>query len=172
MAGNRNIEIKARLHAPERQAELARSLADGSAETLRQVDTFFNVASGRLKLREFGDGTGELIAYHRPDSTSPTCSQYSIYAATTPEELKALLTQCLGVLGVVRKTRRLLFKGQTRVHLDEVSGLGHFLELEVVLTPDQTEEHGTAIAQELISALEIREEDLVDCAYVDLLALK
>lgn len=165
----RNIEIKARLHSPEAQAELAAALADGPSEVLHQVDTFFNVRTGRLKLREFQDGSGELISYHRPDGLQPTCSQYSIYPAKFPERLKAALEETLGVLGVVRKTRRLLLHDQTRVHLDDVEGLGHFVELEVVLKADQSEQTGEAIARQLMAALAIRRRDLVDCAYLDLL---
>ena len=169
MKYSRNVEIKARLHSPAEQAALAEGLSDRPAEVLHQVDTFFNVKSGRLKLREFGDGTGELISYHRPDSRSPTCSNYSIYPAVSPKRLKMALEQTLGIAGVVRKTRRLLMYGQTRIHLDDVAGLGHYIELEVVLLPRQTEEEGAAIARQLMAALAITEEDLVDCAYLDLL---
>ncbi len=171
MKTNRNIEIKARLHSPEEQSGLALALADGPAEVLHQVDTFFNVRSGRLKLREFAGGSGELISYHRPDSRLPTCSNYSIYPAASPGLLKTLLEDTLGVLGVVRKTRRLLLHGQTRIHLDDVESLGHYLELEVVLTPQQTEEEGAAIAQQLMTALHVRNDDLLDRAYIDLLTM-
>lgn len=169
MNTNRNIEIKARLHSPEKQAALAHELADGPTEVLRQTDTFFNVRSGRLKLREFGDGTGELISYHRRDSKEPTCSSYSIYPAQSPQRLKVTLLQTLGVLGVVKKTRRLLFQGQTRIHLDEVADLGSFVELEVVLTPGQNAAGGKATARQLMAALHIRDADLIDCTYLDLL---
>ena len=170
MKHSRNIEIKARLHSPAAPAELAHGLSDRPAEVLHQVDTFFNVRTGRLKLREFRDGAGELISYHRPDGTEPTCSQYSIYPTQSPKRLKVALEETLGVMGVVRKTRLLLLHGQTRIHLDEVEGLGHFVELEVVLKADQIEEAGEAIAQQLMATLEVRAEDLAGCAYIDLLA--
>jgi predicted adenylyl cyclase CyaB len=165
----RNIEIKARLHSPQKQRRLATELADQPVEVLRQTDTFFNALSGRLKLREFGDGTGELIAYHRPDTTEPTCSQYTICPTTDPPLLLKALNQSLGILGVVTKTRRLVMRGQTRVHLDEVEGLGHFLELEAVLRPGQTEAEGHVMARQLMASLAVRDEDLIACAYIDLL---
>lgn len=45
--------------------------------------------------------------------------------------IQAVLSDALGVKGEVRKERRLFMIGQTRVHLDQVEGLGHFMELEV-----------------------------------------
>ena len=62
--------------------------------------------------------------------------------------------------------------GQTRVHLDNVLELGHFVELEVVLRPGQSDAEGQAIARELMAKLDIREEDLLDGAYIDLLEQK
>ena len=71
--------------------------------------------------------------------------------------------------GVVRKTRYLYLAGQTRIHLDDVEGLGQFMELEVVLRPDQTDAEGQAIAEDLMARLGIRKEDLLEGAYMDLL---
>ena len=68
------------------------------------------------------------------------------------------------------KTRWLFLVGQTRIHLDEVVGLGSFLELEVVLAADQSPDEGHRIARGIMAALEVREADLIDCAYADLLA--
>ena len=88
---------------------------------------------------------------------------------TAPEALKAILTTTLGVVGVVRKRRWLYMVGQTRVHLDRVEGLGEFVELEVVLHPDQPGEEGVAITQGLMARLGIAEGQLVDVAYIDLM---
>ena len=73
------------------------------------------------------------------------------------------------MLGVVRKTRRLYLVGQTRIHWDEVEGLGEYLEVEVVLRPDQSDEVGVQIAAELRQRLRVHEDDLIGLAYVDLL---
>ncbi len=72
--------------------------------------------------------------------------------------------------GVVRKERLLYMVGQTRVHLDSVEGLGHFVELEVVLRPGQSDDEGQAIARDLMARLGIREADLLETAYMDMLA--
>ena len=53
--------------------------------------------------------------------------------------------------------------------MDEVEGLGCFIELEVVLWRSQDEVEGMRIAREFMDRLEIAEEDLVAQAYVDLL---
>ncbi|KAM6385893.1 adenylate cyclase CyaB-like isoform 1-T1 [Alca torda] len=85
---------------------------------------------------------------------------------------QAVLGQALGVLGVVRKERLLYLVGQTRVHLDHVEGLGDFLELEVVLTEEQTLEDGERVARQLMKELGIEEQDLISGAYMDLLLAK
>ena len=83
--------------------------------------------------------------------------------------LKAVLSAALGVRGVVRKQRTLYQVGETRIHLDEVENLGSFLELEVMLSPGQSEEQGVNIAADLMARLGIEESDLVNVAYIDLL---
>jgi predicted adenylyl cyclase CyaB len=167
---NANVEIKARARHPERLRALAEALADGPAQTLEQEDTFFRVARGRLKLRVFAKGRGEMIYYERTDEAGVRPCHYVISRTAEPETLKAALAGALGVAGVVRKTRRLYLTGQTRIHLDEVEGLGHFLELEFVLRPGQSAKEGHAVVRELLCRLEVPPEDLLDRAYVDLLS--
>lgn len=164
-----NIEIKARASDVRRQREMAARLADSGPELLDQTDTFFNVRTGRLKLREFASGDAELIQYERPDRTHPSKSRYCIVPVPSPAALKGALAVALGISGVVRKTRYLYLVGQTRIHFDEVAELGNFIELEVVLSPEQTDDDGAAIAQTLMRRLEIQNEDLIHCAYVDML---
>lgn len=165
-----NIEIKALLPNPTRTRELAEKLADGPAELLQQEDTFFPSPHGRLKLRCFPDGHGELIFYQRANVAGTKQSNYQISRTQEPAHLLELLTNALGTMRRVVKKRTLLMCGQTRIHLDEVEGLGHFLELEVVLREDQSPEEGHAIAQSLMRALEVRDEDLIEGAYADLMS--
>jgi predicted adenylyl cyclase CyaB len=72
-------------------------------------------------------------------------------------------------VAVVKKTRTLYLVGQTRVHIDQVEGLGEFLELEVVLRPEQTDAEGESIAAALLSEFGIDKQQLIAEAYVDLL---
>ena len=83
--------------------------------------------------------------------------------------MKEILSATLGVTGMVRKTRTLYLIDQTRVHIDEVEGLGTFLELEVVLREGQTEAEGELIAERLMSEFRIDKQALIPEAYVDLL---
>ena len=166
---DRNVEIKARARNFDRQSRLALKLATVPPERLIQEDTFFNVPAGRLKLRHIQGHPAELIHYSRTDSPGPKESRYTIYRLENPEDLKRVLTSALGVRGVVRKNRMVSLVGQTRIHLDQVEGLGEFIELEVVLDTGEDIECGTVIAETLMSQLEIEKRDLVAAAYVDLL---
>lgn len=164
-----NIEIKVSLKDVDRfRMAIERIVAD-QPRTIHQEDIFFNCESGRLKLRIFPDNTGELIWYRRPDGRGPKKSDYYIYPTTNPTLLRKTLSAALGETVTVRKTRHVYHIGQTRIHLDEVEGLGTFMELEVVLHPHQSEEEGRQIADDLMRRLSVGRSDLVACAYADLL---
>lgn len=166
----RNVEIKARVDSVDALLPLALARADGPPEPIAQDDTFFACAQGRLKLRVFADGRGELIAYQRPDATGPKTSDYAITPVADPDALRATLARALGMTGRVIKQRTLLKIGRTRVHLDRVDGLGDFLELEVVLRDGESADDGVAEAHALLARLAIDATQLVSGAYVDLLA--
>ena len=165
----RNIEIKARVAEPSRLLDDVLEIADRGPTVFAQDDTFFACPAGRLKLRMFSATEGQLIFYRRDDLEGPKLSEYVIASTAEPDAMRGLLTLAYGVAGRVRKTRTLCFVGATRIHLDDVEGLGHFLELEVVLTPDETVEQGQAIADDLMRRLSIAPSTLVRKAYVDLL---
>jgi len=163
------VEIKARLSEfSSIQRKLAR-LTQAEPALIEQEDVFFHTPQGRLKLRIFSESSGELIYYQRQDEPTPKESQFMRAATSEPEKLRETLSAALGVRGIVRKVRMVYLVGQTRVHLDEVEGLGKFIELEVMLDALQTVEQGAQIANELMLALGIAEEQLVDRAYIDLL---
>jgi predicted adenylyl cyclase CyaB len=164
-----NIEIKARSRDFASQRRQAEALSDDPVQVIPQEDTFFHIPTGRLKLRQLAPDRGQLVYYDRPDQDGPKRSDYHIFETGDPETLKTTLRLALGVRGVVRKTRYLYMVGQTRLHLDQVEGLGEFLELEVVLRPGQSDAEGLAIARHLMTRLGIQEQDLLQGAYVDLL---
>ena len=166
----RNVEIKARIGRVEEVLPLAVRLAGAEPAEIVQDDTFFACAAGRLKLRAFPHGPGELIFYQRPDQEGPKTSFYLRTATPDPDGLRQTLTLAYGQAGRVRKRRLLLLAGRTRIHLDRVAGLGDFLELEVVLEEDESVATGEAIARDLLSRLGIGPDQLVATAYVDLLA--
>jgi predicted adenylyl cyclase CyaB len=166
----RNVEIKARIEDLERTRQLVVKLADRGPERLSQTDTFFNVHVGRLKLREFSPAEAELIYYRRPNASAPTESYYERSVVTNSQSLGELLARELGIKCRVSKERLVYWVGRTRVHLDEVSELGTFLELEVVLDPGEKTEIGIREAERLMRLFEIHEDSLISEAYVDLLS--
>ena len=164
-----NIEIKARVSDPETMLARARKLAGSAPEIILQTDTFFHAETGRLKIREFADGTGELISYHRPDAEGPKTSSYGIAPTSNARALRDVLAAALPIRGVVQKKRLLFLAGRTRIHLDEVKGLGSFMELEVVLAEGDDPQDGEREAADLMKKLGIEPGDLVSGAYIDLL---
>ncbi len=165
----RNIEIKAQIDNIESLLSLAAEIADEGPIEILQDDTFFSCPNGRLKLRAFSEHKGELIFYQRPDSSGPKESFYLISPTASPDTLRKALSLAYGECGRVRKHRTLFLVGRTRVHLDRVEGLGHFLELEVVLAQDEPSEAGISIAHKLLEKLTVSDQQLVEGAYVDLL---
>ena len=167
-----NIEIKARARSFEEIKSRAEALSDTPVEVIPQEDIFFNTPRGRLKLRLLPGERGQLIYYTRPDREGPKRSDYQLFHTADPENLKRVLELAYGVRGTVRKTRYLYRVGQTRVHLDDVEGLGQFMELEVVLRDGQGDAEGQAIAQSLMASLGVEKSDLLEGAYMDLLDLR
>jgi adenylate cyclase len=135
-----NVESKTRCGDLAQVAAGAAALGARYGGRLDQVDTYFRVADGRLKLREIvhvapdGDRTAsaELIAYVRPDAGGARVSRYTRTPVDDVPARHAALAAAHGVRGRVRKRRELWLLQATRIHLDRVDGLGAFVELETV----------------------------------------
>ena len=168
----RNIEIKARIESVERLKPLAASLSDGVPVETLQDDTFLLCAAGRLKLRAFADGSGVLIFYQRSDDKGPKQSFFTTAPTDAPDALRETLSLAYGQSGRVKKHRTLFTVGRTRIHLDRVEGLGDYLELEVLLEDGEAAELGEQEAYATMEKLGVQPSQLVDRAYVDLLADK
>jgi predicted adenylyl cyclase CyaB len=166
---SRNVEIKARITSVEALLPEVKAVADQGPFEIRQDDTYFACNAGRLKLRMFSKGEGELIYYRRADQQAPKESFYLRSPTTAPEVLRESLTLAYGQTGRVEKHRTLFLAGRTRIHLDRVSGLGHFLELEVVLEEHESSEVGVREAQELLVRLGVERSQLIEGGYFDLL---
>ncbi len=167
--GARNVEIKASVPDLDALHRAAEAISDSAVEVLDQEDLFLAAPEGRLKLRILGERQGELISYHRADTAGPKTSHYLIATTTEPAALREILTRVMPTAGQVRKRRWLYRVGRTRVHLDRVEGLGDFVELEVVLRPEEDEADGVAVARDLMRRLGIAEERLIEGAYIDLI---
>jgi len=165
----RNVEIKAVLRNRQAAELIAQRLGGKGPEIIDQEDIFFACNNARLKLRIFDASRGELIRYKRPDLEGPRISEYTIAHTQDSLALRTILAETLGQIGSVKKRRTLYLIGQTRVHLDDVEGLGDFLEFEVVLHPEQSEAEGETVAREFIRQFGIAPGDLIARPYVDLL---
>lgn len=170
MSEARNVEIKARIESVEALAPRVAALADQGPVEIDQDDAFFACERGRIKLRAFSATEGQLIFYRRANQAGPKESRFVISPTASPDSLRDALSLAYGCAGRVRKHRTLYLVGRTRVHLDRVEGLGHFLELEVVLAAGESPEAGVKEARALMTALGLVDEQLIDGAYVDLLS--
>lgn len=166
----RNIEIKARIENLQSLAVRVAAIADEGPTEIVQDDTFFVCEHGRVKLRAFPNGDGQLIFYRRADQEGPKESFYVLSPTSSPDTLREALSQAYGQAGRVQKQRTLFLVGRTRVHLDDVRGLGQFLELEVVLEDGEQIETGVDEAHRLMARLGVAQAQLVKDAYIDLLA--
>lgn len=166
-----NIEIKARLRDPEGAIRTARSLDARDAGTGRQVDTYFEVPRGRLKLRESDSSEDQLIVYFRPDRPGPRRADYQVLPVPEGGRTRELLEEMFGVEVVVEKIRRLFWIGDTRIHVDEVRELGTFLEFEAVFPAGDADRESAARAHvdELLERFGVRPDDLVPRSYRELL---
>ncbi|HEY8608667.1 MAG TPA: class IV adenylate cyclase [Noviherbaspirillum sp.] len=170
---SRNIEIKARIASCDALQPQVAALSTEGPFLLEQDDTFFHCPTGRLKLRAFAAGNAheaQLIWYRRPDQAGPKESEYLIVPTMDPDALRAALSRAYGQAGRVRKQRRVYLAGRTRIHLDRVEGLGDFMELEVVLAEEEDTRSGVEEAEHILERLGIARADLVEGAYLDLLA--
>jgi adenylate cyclase class 2 len=167
LAARRNVELKARDDDPAGSLAVCRALGAEDHGELRQRDTYFNVASSGLKLREESPGQAHLIQFERSDEPQQRESRYRIVVIEDGQGLRAALDAALGVRVVVAKRRRLHVWREVRIHLDEVDGLGTFIELEAVVRPasDLTREH--ALLGELREAFAIPDARLVSRGYAD-----
>lgn len=163
-----NIEIKARTAGI---APLRKILSQEGAlfrGTDHQTDTYFNVPKGRLKLRE-GNIENNLIHYSRTDQSGPKLSRVALFPVTKEaSSLRAILDKSCGVLIEVRKSREIYYIGNIKFHLDQVDGLGEFVEIEVSGMPGEEETLMNSCKQ-YMSLLGITHENLVKESYSDML---
>ena len=163
----RNIEIKARCDDLIQARERAEALGAKFAGVLNQIDTYFHVPHGRLKLRQINSDRTELIWYRRPQAQEARPSDYFVVPISDAATMLSALTAALGVRGTVRKRRNLLLWKNVRIHMDQVESLGTFIELEAVVSESDDENVSRARIDELIRELAI--EDLIAVSYSDLL---
>ena len=164
-----NVEIMAHCNRPNKIEQL---LLNKNARYIgldHQIDTYFKVANGRLKLRE-GNIENNLIHYHRSNQAGPKQSVVTLYKSQPDSSLKIILEKANGVLVVVDKKRKIFFIQNVKFHIDEVNNLGSFVEIEAI------DEYGDIGIEKLneqcqfyLQYLSIEAKDLVAISYSDLL---
>lgn len=164
-----NIEIKARLASLAAAREIAVRVATQHVGLQRQVDTYFVSRHGRLKLREIDGRQAQLVWYERPDQPSAKLSDYLLVPVDSPAELKAALASAYGTRVVVDKRREIFLMDNVRIHLDQVVGLGDFLEFEAVLGPGISALDGQRQVNALALRFGISGDSLIHASYADLL---
>lgn len=167
-----NIEIKAKSNNQGAIREILKSKNADFAGVDHQIDTYFKVANGRLKLRE-GKIENHLIHYQRENKEGPKQSDVTLFKSDTKSSMKEILTKALGILVVVDKKREIYFIDNVKFHIDVVSDLGTFIEIEAI------DNEGTIKKEKLLEQCQffldlfkISQEDLVSVSYSDLLLQK
>lgn len=164
-----NIEIKARsTNIPAIRKFLKENHTEHPGIDI-QTDTYFAVPHGRMKLRE-GNIENALIHYHRENKSGPKASHVILYQTDPAKALKEVLTAALDIKVIVRKTREIYFISNVKFHIDEVNGLGSFVEIEVI---DDTgtigEDELLRQCQYYLAEFKIQDHDLITLSYSDML---
>lgn len=164
-----NIEIKAR---SSKSGDIRQWLLNNGAEYKgldHQVDTYFKVAEGRLKLRE-GNIENNLIFYQRDNQAGPKSSHFELMPVTDPAKLKTILAKSIGVKVVVDKKREIYYINNVKFHIDEVQGLGSFVEIEAGnIISDLSKEELLQQCEYYMQQFGIEESDLLTHSYSDML---
>lgn len=164
-----NIEIKARCTEPQHIRRVLQQHNARFVGTDTQIDTYFKVPAGRLKLRQ-GTIENALIYYRRLDQSGPKQADVWLYPCPNGPAMKELLTAALGLRVEVIKRREIYFIENIKFHIDQVEGLGNFVEIEAI---DSDLSIGTeklrAQCQMFLDLFGIRRDDLLERSYSDML---
>ncbi len=167
-----NIEIKAKSGNQDAVRKILKSQGADFRGTDHQVDTYFKVSSGRLKLRE-GKIENHLIHYQRANMAGPKESDVMLFATEPGSSLKEILARSLGILAVVDKEREIYFIGNVKFHIDSVKELGTFVEIEAIGSGGKiSREKLLGQCRHYLELLGIGEKDLVPDSYSDMLLKK
>ncbi len=167
-----NIEIKAKSENQDKIREILKSRNADFKGIDHQIDTYFKVNNGRLKMREWNI-ENNLIYYKRENKPGPKQSDIILFDSDPKSSLKDILINSLGILVIVDKKREIYFIDNIKFHIDIVENLGTFVEIEAIdskgnIWKDKLLEQ----AQFFLDLFKISEKDLISVSYSDLLLSK
>lgn len=166
------IEMKARCSNPTKVRHLL--LQQPNIQFIgidSQVDTYFKIPSGRLKLRE-GNIENSLIYYDRENKKDAKKSDVTLYKSTEIASLKAVLVAALPILIVVEKKREIYFIDHIKFHIDTLTSLGSFLEIEVIDANDAMDiSEMRQQCERYMKLLDVQKEDLMEHSYSEMLQI-
>ena len=167
-----NVEIKAKSDNQTQIREILKSKKAEYIGTDYQIDTYFNIDNGRMKLRE-GNIENNLIHYKRENKKGPKQSKIILYKSEPDSSLKRLLTEAIGILTIIEKKREIYFIDNVKFHVDTVKELGTFIEIEAIDKNGELEKEKLLEQCEFyLNLFNISKNDLVSVSYSDLILKK
>ena len=162
-----NLELKARISSMSKAIRIARNLRVNFRGTIWQRDIYFNIPHGRLKLRMNRSKSAELIYYSRPNKKGERYSDYCILPVLDANSMDAFCSKAFGRKVVVEKSRKLYLYKNARIHIDNVRGLGYFIEFEVLVLKGKNQ--AESLMSTLIKHFGINYGEIISGSYEDLL---
>lgn len=163
---NKNLEIKLKLENASHINSVRNSLKQYSRSVEKQIDVYYKIKKGRLKLRIINDKEGSLILYNRAENKGKRISHYIISKTKDFRELDFILSRQFEILVKVIKKREIFVSKNVRIHLDKISGLGNFLEIEIIYSKLINAKKQMT---DLINLLYLDEKKFIKNSYSDML---
>lgn len=161
-----NLEIKCRLDNLSGVRKLLKESRSFKYSFEKQNDIYFKVKKGRLKLRIINNKTGNLIYYFRNEKSSEMKSGYIISATENFKELFKILSNQFEIFVTVKKKREIFVKDNIRIHLDNVTELGKFMEIEIIY---KNLESAKVRMKEILNFIKPEIRSYINKSYSDLL---
>ncbi len=167
-----NIEIKSKCNNTEKIKKILEKLNARFIGIDYQIDTYFNVKNGRLKLRE-GNIENALIFYKRENIKQNKYSEVILYPTKNSKALKQILTETMGVKIIVKKQREIYFIENVKFHIDKIDNLGEFIEIEAQNSNGKYNiSQLKAQCDYYIKLFDLKKENFIETSYSDLLINK
>jgi len=164
----KNIELKFRCKDFIHALKAVKILSAINKGVLKQTDIYFNIKPGRLKLRTINNAEHQLIYYKRANIKGSRVSNYFIEENYHLNRVENILESIYGIKAVVTKKRRLFIYKNCRIHLDEVKGLGKFIEFEVVCSNIIEEQNASRLMDFMKREFKVITNNIIKNSYSDL----